>query len=427
MASTLSTHDNMYDIVELLKEIELVRNTVDFNNIVNTICRIYTHNTNNNVALENEFIIDKIAKTHNYQLCIHLLKQLESVNIIGKIVANEWIYYYMSCHCEQNASEIAMQFNNIVEYLPSDTIVTMLCSFAKGNIDKIHIVDKLTGWKIYEHKYEFFIEALNMQDIAIASYVYNLEKRPVFMIVYCYICYVSDNDIYVEPDFMEWLVTKYSDTILPNLSSIIGSLMNQNTICSLLDILNVNKLLAHRILCDAIIMNNAILFDAMVSKYFKDVTPEQMFKKICSVLTPTCIVNEIFLYIFDQCIFTANDLDKTFISLCKRNCVNIINWFTTYFPNKFKKTYSNSIEITNNMLVPICDMFYIVNKFIILDDVVTGECCICYNTDELVKLNCHDTHTVCASCMKKLYTTSDQCPICRMPLILSQCALQLKL
>jgi len=43
-------------------------------------------------------------------------------------------------------------------------------------------------------------------------------------------------------------------------------------------------------------------------------------------------------------------------------------------------------------------------------DLRQGECNICLETNDLVTLPCHDTHTICVNCIDKI---PDECPFCR--------------
>jgi len=112
--------------------------------------------------------------------------------------------------------------------------------------------------------------------------------------------------------------------------------------------------------------------------------------------------------IFDLIEKIENKSDKI------NNILNeIIEYYNTelYYSNrlgsiKYKKYLNrrNLDNINNNYCI-----YLKLYKYFNIDNIEKNLCVICLDTQDIIKLNCHETHIVCPECYKRI----DKCPMCR--------------
>ena len=74
--------------------------------------------------------------------------------------------------------------------------------------------------------------------------------------------------------------------------------------------------------------------------------------------------------------------------------------------------YATIMRHTREFILSFEDKFDIYVGILVNESRSGGECCVCYDTTEIVKTECD--HTLCMNCMKEWTRRSTSCPMCRM-------------
>ena len=73
--------------------------------------------------------------------------------------------------------------------------------------------------------------------------------------------------------------------------------------------------------------------------------------------------------------------------------------------------YATIMRHTREIILSFEDKFDIYVGTLVNESHNGGECCVCYDTTEIVKTGCD--HTLCRTCLKQWTRRSTSCPMCR--------------
>jgi len=79
--------------------------------------------------------------------------------------------------------------------------------------------------------------------------------------------------------------------------------------------------------------------------------------------------------------------------------------------SEVSEMYATIMRYTRENILPFETKFDIFVDTLVNNSHSGGECCICYDTTEIVKTQCD--HTLCMNCMKQWMRRSTSCPMCR--------------
>ncbi len=238
----------------------------------------------------------------------------------------------------------------------------------------------------------------------------------------------------IDFSILKWIIQNYKDSINENILYIINNINNFNeennsyiVIDYIFYLMGVTNEHIFKIFKKIIFNGNNILFSYMSIKYFSHINNFNYFEYACLFSNPNAVFNNTVIgQAYIKTILSDDKMDSIFNNVCKYKIKSSINWFITFFPDRYSYIDDKHYINISNMIKPIISKFYMDKKYNITQQTINQDCCVCLeNKKGMIQLNCHTTHIICSECFETSYNIKKSCPLCRGDIKLNDCIINI--